>query len=100
MPQSKFQAAVTVLYILCAALAAACFYAAASHQRLFRQTQNYKLALRACGGLLSVVALVIAAQLLGLWAGIFAALTTLMLGCVVLPYVDAWRTHRGERHVE
>lgn len=90
----------TACYVFSALLAAACFYSAASHQRLIPRLRRYKVALRACGGALCVVAIGSAALLLGLCAGVFAVLTTLMLGCVVLPYVDAWRSHRDERHVE
>lgn len=90
----------TACYIFSALLAAACFYSAVSHQRLLPRLQRYKAGLRAGGGLLCVVAIIGATQLLGFWAGVFAVLTTLMLGCVVLPYADAWRSHRDERHVE
>ena len=90
----------TACYIFSALLAAACFYLAVSHQRILPRLQRYKVGLRASGGLLCVVAIIGAAQMLGFWAGVFAVLTTLMLGCVVLPYADAWRSHRDEWHVE
>lgn len=81
-------------------LAAVCLYAGSSHQRLFLRIQRHQAALRAGGGLLCVVAIFVAAQSLGFWAGFFAALTAVMLGCVLLPYVDAWRAQRNERHVD
>lgn len=90
----------TIFYVLLAMLAAACIYAGSSHQRLFLRMQRHQAALRASAGLLCVVAILIAAQSLGFWAGFFSVLTALMLGCVLLPYVDAWRSHRNERHVE
>jgi hypothetical protein len=91
---------VTACYVFSALLAAACCYLAASHQRLAPRLQHYKVTLRASGGALCVVAILSAAQLLGWWAGAFAVLTTFMLGCVVLPYVDAWRSHGEEPRVE
>ena len=90
----------TACYVISALLAAACFYSAVSHQRVVPRLRRYKVALRASGGLLCAVAIVSAARLLGLWAGVFAALTAFMLGCVVLPYVDAWLTHGEAQHVE
>lgn len=98
--RSDAEVVVTACYVFSALLAAACFYLAVSHQRLLPRVQRYKVALRASGGLLCVGAIVGAAQLLGFWAGVFAVLTTLMLGCIVLPCVDAWRKHGDEQHVE
>ena len=46
------------------------------------------------------LATVAAIAALGLWAGVFAALTALMLVLVVLPYLDAWlQLRKGRRHV-
>lgn len=90
----------SIFYVLLAMLAAAFIYAGASHQRLFLQMQGHQAALSASGGLLCAVAIFVAAQSLGFWAGFFAVLTALMLGCVLLPYVDAWRSHGNVRHVE
>lgn len=90
----------TIFYVLLAMLAAASIYSGSSHQRLFLRMQRHPTALRAGGGLLCIVAIFVAAQSLGFWAGFFAVLTALMLGCVLLPFVDAWRSHRNERHVE
>lgn len=90
----------TVGYFLLAVLAATCFYLAAPHQRLALSLQRQQAALRIGGVALCVVAILLARQSLGFWAGFFAVLTTFMLGCVVLPYVDAWRSHRDPQHVD
>ena len=43
---------------------------------------------------------VLAYAQLGVWAGVFAALTALMTGLVALPYLDAWwHAGREKRHV-
>lgn len=36
-------------------------------------------------------------QALGTWAGVFAAVTALMLVAVTLPYLDAWQQARTQR---
>lgn len=82
------------LYVLLALLASACFHASVPHQRLW--TLAWKKAwLRAAGGGCFVLSTIAAAFVLGFWAGFYAATTALMLGCVVLPYVDAWRSQRS-----
>jgi hypothetical protein len=91
---------VTAGYLLLAVLAAACFYLAAPHQYLVLSLQRHQVALRISGVALCVVAILLAGQSLGFWAGFFAVLTTLMLGCVMLPYIDAWRSHRNPQHVD
>jgi len=81
----------TLLYLLSGALAALAFYLACAHQRLRSSLRvQAQRRLRLAAWLLSAVSLVAAVQVLGLWAGVFAALTAVMLGMVALPYVDAW----------
>lgn len=90
-------ASTTALYLLAAPLAALAFYLATAHQRLRPAWHRHARALRIAGTALSVLALVAAIAALGVWAGIFAALSALMLAAVVLPYLDAWRQLRGGR---
>lgn len=89
----------SIVYISFALFAAACFYASVPHQRLWPRRPNLKGALRAVGLLLCLFALGVAALALGFWSGLFAALTALMLGCVLLPYIDAWRSPGGRADV-
>lgn len=87
----------TFLYLLLSALAAAGFYLASAHQQLWAGARGRARALR--GGAWFCAALAVAAAIaaLGMWAGVFAAATALMLALVVLPYLDAWRRQRGGR---
>lgn len=80
----------TFLYILLAMLAAVCFYVATSHARIVALTPRHRTIVRGCGVVLSAIAIAVAMQPLGFWAGFYAVLTAFMLGCVALPYVDAW----------
>lgn len=87
----------TVAYLLAAALAALAFYLATAHQRLRPAWHRHARALRLAGALLCVAALRAAIAALGVWAGVFAALSATMLAAVALPYLDAWRQLRGGR---
>ncbi|MET1025266.1 MAG: hypothetical protein ABWX87_13260 [Pseudoxanthomonas sp.] len=80
----------TWLYLLGGTLSALAFYLATAHQRLRPALRAYARPLRIGAWLLSVVSLAAAVQALGLWAGVFAALSTVMLAMVALPYADAW----------
>jgi hypothetical protein len=80
----------TLLYLLSGALAALAFYLATAHQRLRPRLHGHARHMRLVAWLLSAVSLIAAVQALGLWAGLFAALTAVMLAMVALPYVDAW----------
>ncbi|MDQ7760511.1 hypothetical protein RAB70_03615 [Xanthomonas sontii] len=86
----------TAGYLLAAALAALAFYLATAHQRLRPAWRRHARALRVAGTLLCAVALGAAIAALGVWAGVFAALSATMLAAVALPYLDAWRQlHQG-----
>ncbi|MCC4591944.1 hypothetical protein LL974_12430 [Xanthomonas campestris pv. cannae] len=86
----------TTGYLLAAALAALAFYLATAHQRLRPAWRRHARALRVAGSLLCVAALGAAIAALGVWAGVFAALSATMLAAVALPYLDAWQQlHRG-----
>ncbi|MCW0393506.1 hypothetical protein NB696_002194 [Xanthomonas sacchari] len=86
----------TAGYLLAAALAALAFYLATAHQRLRPAWRRHARALRVAGTLLCVAALGAAISALGVWAGVFAALSATMLAAVALPYLDAWRQlHQG-----
>lgn len=75
-------------------LAALGFYLACAHQRLWPSSRARSL--RAGAWACTVLASAAAIVEYGFWAGVFAALTALMLFLVLLPYLDAWRqTRRG-----
>lgn len=80
----------TALYLLSGSLAALAFYLATAHQRLRPALRPHARLLRIGAWLLSVASLAAAVQALGLWAGLFAALSVVMLVMVALPYGDAW----------
>lgn len=90
-------ASITAVYLLAAASAALAFYLATAHQRLRPGWRVRARALRMAGALLLTLALAAAIAALGVWAGIFAALSALMLAAVALPFLDAWRQLRGGR---
>jgi hypothetical protein len=81
-------------YLLVAGLAALCFYLASPHQRLWRCAPGRARPLRAAGWLGCAGAVAAAWPPLGFWAGLFAALTALMLALVALPYLDFYRSKR------
>ncbi|MEA9579951.1 hypothetical protein VC218_13895 [Xanthomonas nasturtii] len=87
----------TCAYLLAAAGAATAFYLATSHQRVWQSRAPLVRALRLGGCGLFALSLVCASAALGLWAGIFAALTTLMLAAIVLPCADMWQHARAQR---
>jgi len=90
----------TATYLFLSALAALGFYLASTHQRLWPRAGAHARALRAAGWAATALATAAAVAALGPWAGVFAALTMLMLALVLLPHLDAWRQLRREsRHV-
>ena len=90
----------TFLYLLLMLLAALGFYLASAHQRLWAAARANARALRMGAWLCMGLATLAAIAALGLWAGVFAALTALMLVLVVLPYLDAWlQLRKDHRHV-
>lgn len=86
----------TVLYLLLSLLAGLAFYLACAHQRLRPALRARARALRVAAWSLSGLATVAAVAGMGVWAGVFAALTALMLVLVLLPYLDAWRQLRAQ----
>jgi len=88
----------TATYLILSALAALGFYLPSAHQRLWPAATAHARALRALAWTAIVLATVAAIVALGPWAGVFAALTMLMLALVLLPHLDAWNQWRQERH--
>jgi hypothetical protein len=86
----------TALYLLLALLAGLAFYLASAHQRLRPALHARSCPLRIAASVLAVLAAIAAIVGMGVWAGVFAALTALMLVLVVLPYLDAWRQLRAQ----
>lgn len=90
----------SVVYLLPALVASLAFYLACAHQRFAPGVIARKRSLRAVAWLCTFLAILLAYAQLGVWAGVFAALTALMMGLVALPYLDAWWHARQEkRHV-
>ncbi len=84
----------TASYLLLSMAAALCFYLACAHQKFWPGARAHARALRAAGWLCAALGMAAAIAAMGLWAGVFAALTALMLALVMLPYIDAWRQAR------
>lgn len=94
----------TAAWLIPSLLAALGLYLASAHQRLWPRGRSHARMLRVAAGCGIAVATTIAVMALGLWPGVFAALSALMFALVLLPYADAWRQGRkdvrGEhRHV-
>ena len=90
----------TVLYLLLSLLSASAFYLASPHQRLSTRLAAHRMPVRIVAWLTAALAIITAIAALGVWAGVFCALTAWMLGTVLLPYLDAWhRTRKGDSHV-
>ncbi|MCL1500890.1 hypothetical protein A7D16_18745 [Xanthomonas nasturtii] len=87
----------TAFYLLAAAASALAFYLATTHQRLLLQRRPSARVLRAGGCMVLALSLACAMHALGVWAGIFAAVTALMLAAVALPVLDVWRQVRVQR---
>jgi hypothetical protein len=90
----------TALYLIFSVLAGLGFYLGTRHQRLWPAAQARHARWRALAWLCSGAATASAIAVLGLWAGVFAALTAVMLVMVLLPYLDAWRALRAEARVQ
>lgn len=90
----------TLAYLACALFAALGFYLGCRHQRLWALGEGHARLAHWAGWGFSLLSLVAAIRLLGVWAGVFSALTALMLVLVLLPYLDGWRQLRkGSAHV-
>lgn len=88
----------TAAWLTLSLLAALGFYLATAHQTLWPPARVRARAVRAAAWLCTALALATAIVALGVWAGVFAALTAIMLAAVCLPYLDAWhRLRRGAR---
>lgn len=79
----------TAAYLSLSLLAALGFYLSSAHQRLSSAAHSHATALRAAAWMGTVASLAVATVRMGLWAGVFSALTALMLALVLLPYADA-----------
>lgn len=88
------------LYALLALLAGCAFYLACAHQRLWPLPALRRQQLRGAAWFSLLLSVLVATELLGLWGGVFASLSALMLTCVGLPYFDAClQAKRSRRHV-
>ncbi len=85
----------TVAWLILSVLAALACYLASPHQRLYPRVQPRHRLLHIASGACAALAAAVAIAALGLWPGVFAALTASMLALVLLPYVDAWRSTRS-----
>lgn len=84
----------TAAWLLLSLLAALGFYLATVHQTVWPRARAHARIVRAGAWLCMVAATAAAIVALGVWAGVFAALTAIMLAAVCLPYLDAWRQLR------
>jgi hypothetical protein len=90
----------TALYLMSSLLAGLGFYLATAHQQFMPGIRAQARLLRTGAWLCTLLALFGAIRLLGVWAGVFAALTAVMLVAVLLPYLDAGlQGLRRKRHV-
>ncbi len=88
----------TAAFLTLSFMAALGFYLACAHQKLWPDARGHLRALRVAAWLCAVLANAAAIVALGIWSGVFAVLTAIMLGAVLLPYLDAWRQlHRRTR---
>lgn len=81
----------SILWITASLLGALSFYLGSPHQRLWPGIPIRTRYLRIAGSFLLVAAALAAAADRGIMAGLFSALPVMMLGGVLLPYLDAWR---------
>lgn len=90
----------TLLYLSLSLFSASAFYLASPHQQLWARMAAHRTLARATAWLSAVLAVAMGIVALGVWAGVFSALTAWMSGVVALPYLDAWRrTRKGVAHV-
>lgn len=78
----------TAAYLSLSLLAALGFYLSSAHQRLLPVHSRIPM-LRVAAWTGTCASLAMAIAHLGVWAGVFSALTALMLALVLLPYADA-----------
>lgn len=86
----------SMLYLLLAFLSAVAFYLGSPHQRVWAAAASRRGWLRAGGWGSAALALAAGVAALGVWAGVFSALTAWMFGTVALPYADVWWHSRKE----
>lgn len=86
-----------LLGVLCAVLGALGAYLATPHQRLSRRLIGWRTTCRLIAGLSGLSSVLLSVHRVGLWAGVFTALTAFMLAAVLLPYVDVYRQQRHPR---
>lgn len=94
-----------LLSVLCATLGALCIYLSTSHQQFSRRLTAWRTTCRLSALISCVSAVLLAMQHVGLWAGVFTALTAFMLAAVLVPYLDVYRQQHPSRrrsalHVE
>jgi len=87
----------TAAWLALSLLSALGFYLASTHQRLWPRAHGRAGALRLLAALGTVAAIAVAITSMGITAGVFSALTAVMLAAVLLPYLDAWRQLRAAR---
>jgi hypothetical protein len=89
----------TIIYLFLSMLAALGFYLSSAHQGIWPRASAHARALRGAAWVVTAAATATAIIVLGSWAGVFAAMTALMLALVLLPHADAWqRLQRGNRN--
>lgn len=89
--------AMTTACLFFSIVAALGIYLSSRHQRLWLAARAHLRVLRVSAWGAAVLATTAAIAALGLWAGMFATLTAMMLGLVLLPPLDAWRQQRREK---
>jgi hypothetical protein len=87
----------TEIYLFLSSLSALGFYLSSTHQRFWPGATARTHTLRIAAWASMALAMAAAVAALGPWAGVFAALTMLMLALVLLPYLDAWQQSRREK---
>lgn len=87
----------TTAYLLLSIAAALGIYLSSQHQQLWPAGQRHPRLLRVGTWTSTVLATLTAIGAEGLWGGVFAALTVVMLGLVLLPYLDAWQRLQREK---
>ncbi len=89
----------TAVYLLLSLLTGCGFYLATAHQKFLPKARGHARWMRGFAWACGALALAAAIRLMGVWAGVFSALTAIMLALVCLPYLDAWLQQQKNRHV-
>lgn len=87
----------TAAWLSLSLLSALACYLASRHQQLWSRARGHAGVLRIAAMLGALAAIAIAIAAMGATAGVFSALSALMLAAVLLPYLDAWRQLRAAR---